>query len=275
MSNWREKEWKLPRKGDVVKDPDGNLGRVLRSEGTLTKRNLWIVDVKGTEIYSGEPAEMFEVVENSTASDFHIERYHIKGFKVGALCSYKQDSGIPLEILQLDWNFLRDKMIICLRDLRDFDGPIMKTENDSNLEPFLQEYPPIEEIVSSENTGLKWRLEVMLAEKENDGWSNNGSPWEFFNREDALKEVDKWKSRLLIRRVASVLSSHWKISFPCWTVEAIIADDKILTRVKRIEASSGAPGYFETSMHASLAMKMISPEHWLKAYDFTQDGPLI
>ena len=275
MSEWREKEWKLPRKGDVVKDPDGNLGRVLRSEGTLTKRNLWIVDVKGTEIYSGEPAEMFQVVDNSIASDFHEERYKLKGFKVGALCSYRQDSNIPLEILQVDWNFLRDKMVICLKDLREFDGQVMKTENDSNLEPFLQEYPPLEEIVSAENSGLKWRIEVFLAEKENEEWVNCGSPWEFFKKEDALLEIEKWKARLLIRRVASVLSSHWKISFPCWTVETIIQDGKILTRVKKIEASSGAPGYFETSMHASLAMKMISPEIWIKAYDFTQDGPLV
>ena len=53
MSGWREKEWKLPRKGEVVKDPDGNLGWVLRSEGTLTKRILWIENVKGTRRGAG------------------------------------------------------------------------------------------------------------------------------------------------------------------------------------------------------------------------------
>jgi hypothetical protein len=275
MSDWREKEWKLPRKGDVVKDPDGNLGRVLRSEGTLTKRNLWIVDLKDCEIYSNEPAEMFEVVDNIIASDFHKERYGLKGFKVGALCSYKQDSDIPLEILQLDWSFLRDKMILCLRDLREFNGVVMKTENDYNLEPFNQEYPPLDEIYSIENSGLKWRLDVFLAEKENEGWANCGSPWEFFSKEDAIKEVERWKARLSIRRVASVLSSHWKVSFPCWTVEAIIVENEIQTRVKKINASSGAPGYFQTALHASTAMKMISLETWLKAYDFSQDGPLI
>ena len=275
MSGWREKEWKLPRKGEVVKDPDGNLGWVLRSEGTLTKRILWIENVKGTEIYSGEPSEMFECVENQIASDFHKERYSLKGFHVGALCSYRNDSDIPLEILQLDWSFLRDKMIFCLKDLRNFNGEVMKTENDQNLSVFNHDYPPIENILSDSNNGMKYRLDVFLAEKTTEGWTNTGSPWEFIKQEDAINEIDSWKSRLMIRRVSSVLSSHWKISFPCWTVEVTKIDEELFTRVKKVEASSGAPGYFQTALHAALASKMISLQTWSKAYLFSQDGPII
>jgi hypothetical protein len=274
MSSWREKEWKLPRKGEVVKDPDGNLGWVLRSEGTLTKRILWIEDVKGCEIYSGEPAEMFECVENQIASDFHKERYSLKGFRIGALCSYRGDRDVPLEILQMDWSFLRDKMIFCLKDLRNFRGEVMKTENDSNLVIFDENYPSLQEIVSSEDTGLKYRIDVFLAEKDSQGWTNTGSPWEFHDKESALKEVESWRSRLLVRRVSSVLSSHWKVSFPCWTVEAILEEGEFLTRVKRVEALSGAPGYFETASHASLAMKLVPPQDWFRSYFFSHDGPI-
>jgi hypothetical protein len=275
MSSWREKEWKLPRKGEVVKDPDGNIGRVLRSEGTLTKRILWIEDVKGTEIHSGEPAEMFEKIENEIASEFHLKRYDLKGYKVGAICSYRHDKDIPLEILQMDWNFLRDKMTFCLKDLRNFNGTIMKTENDSILEVFNHNYPSLQNIISDTESGLKYRINISVTEKETSGWTNTGSQWEFMNYDDVINEVESWKSRLYIRRVSSVLSSHWKISFPCWTIEATKKGEEFFTRVKKVESSSGEPGFFETSMHASLALKMINPEIWAKSYIYSQDGPLL
>ena len=102
MSEWREPEWRIPRKGEVVKDPDGNLGRVFRTEGTLQKRFLWIKDEKDTEIYSGEPAELFKITDSSTASNFQLRRYRLKGYSPGALCSYKGNMKIPLEILEMN-----------------------------------------------------------------------------------------------------------------------------------------------------------------------------
>ena len=48
-----------------------------------------------------------------------------------------------------------------------------------------------------------------------------------------------------------------------------------MTRVRKIEAATGAPGYFETSLHAALAMKMIDSETWFLGYGLSQDGPLI
>jgi hypothetical protein len=274
MSKWRELEWKTPRKGDVIRDSDGNIALVTRTEGPLNSKNLWASDEKGTEIYTNEPCSQFQVVENEKASKFHISRYKIMGYEVGALCSYR-NTEIPLEILQVDWSFLRNKMTFCLRDLREFSGEIMKTENLKNLKVFSHNYPPVEQVFSTENTGTKYRIEVSLVERSNPGWENCGSPWEFFEKEDALKEVERWKAQLKIRRVASVLSSHWKTEFPCWIVEAKNFKDKILTRVRKTETATGSPGYFQTSMHAALAMKMISSETWHAAYNFSQDGPLV
>ena len=274
MSNWREPVWKLPRKGDVVKDHEGRIGLVLKIHGPLGGKKLWITDEKGTEIYSEEPSEYFQVVENSVAENFHKERYRIMGFRIGALCSFR-DTDIPLEIVQMDWSFLRNRMIFCIKDLREYKGEIMKTDTLQNLNVFSHEYPPIEQIFSVHESGTKYRIDISLVEKEENGWSTCGSPWEFFDKESALQEIERWKDFLKIRRVASVLSSHWKIKFPCWIVESTNENGEFMTRVRKTNSATGSPGYFQTSLHAALAMKMLPPEVWYRAYNFSQDGPLL
>jgi hypothetical protein len=272
MSEWREPEWRIPRRGEVVRDFDGNLGRVLRSEGTLQKRVLWIQDEKGTEIHSGVESEAFQLVDSQTASDFQHRRYDLMGYRVGALCNYKGNLNIPLEILQMDWNPVRYKMTICMRDRRSFKSEIMKTEERSLIVPFSMDFPPVETIFSSQDSGLKYRLEVNLVEKNNEGWAGTGSPWEFFRIEDALEEVENWKARLMIRRVASVLNADWKIQFPCWTVDAILEDGVILTRVREVETLNGSPGYFRSATHAALAVQMVKEKTWLKALSSSLDS---
>jgi hypothetical protein len=271
MSEWREQEWRIPRKGEVVRDSDGNLGRVLRSEGTLLKRKLWIADEKGTEIYSEEDAENFQLVDAPTTHDFQLRRYELMGYRVGRICSYKGNTNIPLEILQLDWNPVRYKMTVCLKDCREFRSEIMKTEERTLIIPFGEDFPPVETIFSATDSGLKYRVEVNLVEKDREGWAGVGSPWEFFTSEDALNEVENWKARLMIRRVASVLNSEWKIQFPCWTIDAIHDNGEFLTRVKEVNSLNGSPGYFRTALHAALATTMIKPEIWSRALCSSQD----
>lgn len=274
MSQWSEPEWKLPRKGEVVKGVEGNdgvIGRITSSRGTFTDRNIWIEDVKGIEIFSDEPAENFIRADRETTINFHIERLKLKGFYVGALCSYKGDLEIPLEIVQMDWNLVRDKMEFCLKDLRKFELEPLKTDDEELIEVFDQLYPSIENIYSDTDNGLKYRLIVSLSEKDEVKWTTSGSPWEFKHKEDALSEVERWKSRLKVRRVASVLASVWKVEFPCWTVDATLKEDTLLLRVKKVDSSTGAPGYFKTALHASLAIKMVDLIDWKNVFDFTQD----
>jgi hypothetical protein len=272
MSEWREQEWRIPRKEEVVKDPDGKLGRVTHTEGTLMKRRLWVENHNGTEMYSGEDAELFQVADLHTTSDFHHLRYNLKGYRVGSLCSYKGDPRIPLEILQMDWSNLRHKMSFCLKDSREFQGEVMLTDDDKLILPFDESsFPSREGIFSNSDSGLKWRLQINLVESSRDSWTNCGSPWEFFSKDDALKEVENWKARLMIRRVASVLNNEWKIEFPCWTVEAKMIDGKILTRAVEVKHANGSPGYFKTALLAAHASKIISPEEWMKALSPSQD----
>lgn len=271
MSGWREKEWRIPRKGDVVKDHDGNLGIVTGSLGTLTKRRLWVSNVNDTEIHTDEYAELFNIVELDVAKKFHIQRLDIKGFREGSLCMFKNSTEIPLEVIHIEWNSVRAIPILWLQDLRSYDDNILKTEHVESLSPFDLNFPPIDTIFSSEDSGLKWRLEVNLVEVERPGWAGSGSPWEFSSKEKALEEVENWKSRLQIRRVSSVINSSWNINFPCWTIELIEREGKTLSRVKNVDSYNGFPGYFPTALHAATALKLLPLETWKRAFISSQD----
>lgn len=268
MSSWVEKEWRAPRKSEVVKDIDGNLGWVFRTEGPLTSKKIWVWNENDVEIHTAEDSRNFEIVDIETSSEFQKRRYDKKGYRVGALCCYKGNPNVPLQILQVDWNPVRYKMTVCLKDLRQFESEVMKTEEDDLIIPYRSEYPPLDSILSNYDTGLKWRLDVSLIEKDSPSWTNCGSVWEFFSKEDALQEVEIWKSRLLVRRVASVICADWKIAFPCWTVEYL--EGKL--KVSQVDKYTGAAGYFPTAIQASIAMLMIPVDRWLSSYGATQDS---
>lgn len=268
MSSWVEKEWRVPRKSEVVKDIDGNLGWVFKTEGPLNSKKIWVWNENDVEIYTAEDSQNFEIVDQATASAFQVRRYNNKGYLVGALCCYKGNPDVPLQILQMDWNPVRYKMTVCLRDLRKFDSEIMKTEDDDLIVPYKPDFPSLQSILSNYDTGLAWRLDVNLIEKTAPGWTNCGSVWEFFQKEDALREVQIWRSRLFIRRVASVLNFGWKISFPCWTIEYL--DDKL--RVVPVNSYTGSPAYFSTAVQAATALLMVPLEEWKNSNDATQDS---
>jgi hypothetical protein len=268
MSSWVEKEWRVPRKSEVVRDIDGNLGWVFKTEGPLNSKKIWVWNENDVEIYTAEDSQNFEIADHDTSAAFQKRRYNNKGYRIGALCCYKGNANIPLQILQMDWNPVRYKMTVCLKDLRKFDSEIMKTEDDELIVPYHENFPPIESILSNYDTGLKWRLEINLIEKDSPSWTNCGSVWEFFHQEDAMRELSIWKSRMLIRRVASVLNADWKISFPCWTVEYL--NDKL--RVVQVDNYTGAPGYFSNATKAAMALNMIPLEEWRASNDATQDS---
>ena len=267
MSNsWLEPEWKIPRSGDIVKSPDNVLGKVVKIEGTMLKRQLWINDVNGLEIYSGEDAEDFMKVSLDDAKMFEIERHGILGYKVGTICKYKNNSSIPLEIIKMDWNMVRHKMIYHVKDLRVFKEEIFRSDNSSDIIPFKEEYPSLENIYSDSLSGLKYRINISIEKTNNTGWTNCGSPLEFNYEEDAIREIESFNSRLKIRRIASVLNADWNLSFPCYTIDAF-KDNKgnIQSRIIQVKNFINHPGYFKTGCHAAYALKLIPLSDWLNA----------
>jgi hypothetical protein len=268
MKSWAEKEWRIPRKGEVVRDLDGNLGWVVRSQGSLVERSVWINNENDVEIHTCVDSKNFTLVDVEENKKFHLRRHANKGFVIGALCSFKSDLNVPLKIVQLDWNAIRYCMTICLVDMRKFSSEILMTEDSNLLELFSQEFPKIENIFSTYDTGLRWRLDISLVEKDPPGWTNCGSPWEFYSREDAIAEYEIWKSRMKARRLASVINSDWKVSLPAWVVE--VSDNNEL-RVHPVSTYNGSPAYFRTALHAATALGMLDLKDWKNCMGFTQD----
>ena len=271
MKNWSEQEWRLPRMHEVVKDENGNTGYVSKTSGPFNERKLWIRDKNELEIYSEQDPKLFTVCNQKETKDFQIERYENLGFKRGLICVYKEAHNIPIEIQELDWNSVRMKMSCFAYDRRTFKSAAIKVADVAILSPFESTFPRYEDILSEKHNGLKYRIEVNLVEKNNPGWSNEGSPWEFIKKEDALNEIFIWEARLKIRRIASVLNIGWKIQFPCWTVEFLNKDGTFLTRAKEVYSFNGSCAYFKTAAHAVLAAKMIKPEVWLNSVGVTID----
>jgi hypothetical protein len=243
------------------------LGSVTRIEGSLEQKFIWVENSDGNEIYTEAPVNLFEVVDHQIAKAFVFQKFEKQGYRKGAICTFRENENVPLEIVELDWSPLNYKLTIYLKSLVHFNSDVFVTRKLENLKIFELYYPSYESIFSTQDSGLKWRLEVNLVEKENPSWENVGSPWEFMKKEDALTEVESWKERLKIRRVMSVVNAGWKPRLPCWTIEATMNH----LRIKKVETFLGAPGYFPTAMHAAFAMKMLSVDTWKKALFFSQD----
>ena len=271
MSKWREKQWRIPYKDEVVRDSDGNIGIVTGSMGNLVKRRLWINNVNGTEIYSDADAELFMVVSLDESKKFNVDRLKALGFRENCLCSFRNNNDVPLELLHVEWNELAHAPLFVLRDLRKIDENIVKTNNECDLKPFDLNLPPLESFFSSVDSNLKYRLEINLVEISRDGWAGVGSPWEFMNSETAMNEVENWKSRLKIRRIMSVINANWEITFPCWTISMIIKDQEKHLVVKTVDSLVGCTSYFPTALHAATALKLLPEDNWKKSLTISTD----
>ena len=269
---WEESERRVPRDRDIVKHIDGSIGIVKKTTGSLYKKFLTVDDFTGSEIYADEDANLFYVLDKQGFIDFHTKQYDYIGYRVGALCSFKKNFNIPLEIVKLEWNTMYSRMLFLVVDRREFNREVMKTTNSKLIELFDLNFPKPDNFFSDINTGLPFRIEVNLVETQNKGWTNCGSPWEFQTKESAMSEYESWKSRLKIRRAASIINTGWDFSFPAWTVDTTIINGEILTRVKEVTCFTGAPAYFKSALHAAFATKIIQSIDWLLASSFTEDA---
>lgn len=271
MNPWLEPERRIARKGDVLIDSQGLLIRVMKTDGSLSKRWVWAENVNGTEVYSNEPEENFTHASPEITNSFYKEYFAIRGYSVGTICTYKKDDNIPLEIVQVDWSKFRQKVIICSKDLRQFNSEILKTEEMELLVPSPLAMPNIETILNKSDSSLKWRINLSVTETENNGWTVTGGIFDFQEKDDAYKEIEIWKSRLLIRRVASVINGSWTPSFPSWFVESSYVDGEFRTRVAKTVTFNGAPAYFPTALHAAHAAKIVTINDWRNSIGFTSD----
>lgn len=269
MNPWREKDLRIPLKGELVRDPDGIIGIITRTTGTVSKRHVWVNDVHDNLIHEDAPSESFTLLDVDELKKFQLERLsNTKNIKVGRIC-YLNDINSPFEILHLEWNDLYQRPFIWLKSYREFDDTIIKITDIDFLTPFDLNIPEISLFFSNIDTKLNWRLDVNLVEIPATGWSVNGNEWRFSSKENAMTEYNNWNARLKIRRICSVINGDWQIKFPCWTV---VMDSNKNFKVSEIDSFTGFPAYFKTATHAAYALKHIDNEIWKCAYDTTIDS---
>jgi hypothetical protein len=271
MNPWREKDWRIPLKGELVKDKDGIVGIVTRTIGTVSKRHVWVNDIHDNEIHDGAPSEHFEILDVTELKKFQLQRLENKhNISVGTICYLYNDVNLPFKIILLEWNDLYQRPFIWLDNQKEFDQSIIKIDNIDHITPFDLNIPPIEQFFSNENSKLNWRLDINLIESTlNDGWGVNGNEWRFSSKDSAMKEFNNWSARLKIRRICSVIAGDWKPQFPCWTIE-MNTDQQF--RVCEVKSFSGFPAYFKTATHAAYALSHIPNGLWLNAYDTSIDS---
>lgn len=278
MGIWKKNDsvWIVPRIGDVVIDDNGVCGIISSMNENSLERKLNVNDEFGIEIHSNESMDLFMKADTKKTKEFYDLMLKNEGYYVGNLCSYK-NIDVPLEITDVFFNVIGYRIILKLKDLREYDGDILECNDKNDIIPFTEKYPSLDNMLNDSMSGLRYRLEIFLHEKENvEGWTNCGSVWEFFDEQDAMNEVKRIESQLKIRRVSSVMCSGWKIKFPCWTIEVSIDDDgNEKTRVTKVYSGLIHSGYFDTAVHASYALKILGSKVFLNACGFSQDGPIV
>ena len=268
MSTWVEKEWRVPRRGEVVMSEDYVIGRVINVHGTIGAKLLDIENIEGVEIFTNVPADTFNLVGAKQSRDFQYARVAKLGLVKGAICTLSNDLNVPLEIIETRWIEWNLKLEIWVRDLRSYEDNIFHAKNEHSLTPFNLNLPPKEVLFSTIDSNLKWRIQVFLEEKESLGWAPTGDQWSFGDRDDALDEIDAWNAKLKIRRIASLINNTWKPKFNkneiAYTIEMMLKDSQPQARIIAIKSYTGAPAYFPTPCHAALALNYLGIQEWFK-----------
>lgn len=268
--HWQEKGWRIPKRGEVVKDENNVKGIVTEANGILDKKMLWVNDVKGVELHSNSPAELFTIVSIEETRAFHLEMLCLKGYFPGAYCT-PTTSDIPLQIVSIEhlmWNAQK----IVLRDMRRYDLTTIEVNRTQVLKTSTDSVNPCAIFDQTDST-LEWKIAFQLEHHEAKGGFNVGSPMSFSTEEEARFEIKRIYCRLKARRIASVMNGDWK-NETGWFV--IARDHPILGYQIRLEKSIemiGAPCYFKDALTAAIGSSYMTTEEWFLANSVSRDKP--
>lgn len=268
--SWKVPEWRVPRRGEVVKDINGSLGFVTDCTNDLRTRKLWISNSAGLEIYTDVKATDFSVASEDDSRIFHSARLESLGFKENRIYYVKESQ--PLILEKIEWH--NGKMIFLLRDVTKLEDNLLKTENHSILKRFDLEFPEeISAFFSDEDSALGFKVRLELIEKDASGWTNSGSPLAFSTLEIAKKEILSWVDRLKIRRIASIINAEWTPDFRTahFYVKPDVKNGICSCYISSTSEIIGEPAYFRSALHAAFAMTLLDPIVWCNANSYTQD----
>lgn len=267
--DWTLREERIPRRKDVVTDADGNLCIVVKSEGDFTGRLLWLEDVQGQEIYSCENFKNFRLANTQQTRDFYLSYKKNLGWIPGRIYTIK-NKDYPLLLVSMDYDLVKQEMLYVFRDLNTSDSKFLKTLDESLLDKIPEWYHHIKQIAFSEDSSslLVNHLKIELEERDPiiNMWSVSGSELSFSTRDEAEAEVAKWRDRLKIRRISSVLSmtEKKKSSMVAFGEEGFLF-------ITDFEMNSGQPAVFNSRVDAAVALMSLGEATWMNALTISSD----
>lgn len=259
---------------EIVHCPGGEFGRISSVGGTFAEKLVTVENESGEIIYENADASAFHVADIEISSKFQIRRYNLMGYTIGAMCMFKGNEDHPLEIKVMEWKPLRLQMMFITHDLLRPENPPIKTYNHRYIPLFIDEsLVEGDAVFNPENTGLKYRLEMNLVEKENvNGWTNAGSIFEFSTKERAMNEIEGIIARLKLRRISSVMGVHFKyFKYPGWTLTVDKLNGELYIKLHKVYERGAWPCFFPTACHAAKAAKLVTPKEVSRALGYTID----
>jgi hypothetical protein len=259
--DWTIKEWRNPRKNDVVIDTQGEVGIVTVTHKTDGfERNLTIENIDGEVIYENVSPKSFSSCSHTQTREFFLQYKDKKGWKRGYV--YKLvGKDVPLLLIDMEYSFINQEMLYVFKNLSSSEKQYFKTSNEKLLE-HLEVYQEIANsaFIEDDTCSLRYKAEFNLVDKGkgyHEKWSVSGSAVHFGEIEVAQEEILRWVAKMKIRRLASVLSKMPK------GIEAEIAiteDNEIYA--KPFSHMIGQPAIFNSLVSAGIAINSLNVETW-------------
>jgi hypothetical protein len=267
--DWTIREDRIPRRKDVVIDPEGNLGIVVKTSGDFSGRSLYVEDVKGQEVYSGEDSSHFRIANVDQTKKFYLSYKNNLGWIKNRIYTIREKD-YPLQLVEMDYDLVKQEMFYVFRDLNVPEQKFLKTLNESLVEKIPEWYYETAAIFSSEDLNSSFacsiKIEIEETESNVEGWTVTGSELYFSSKILAEMEIKKWRDRLKIRRFASVFSMTEKRK------EAIVSlgEDGFLF-VSEFTNRNGQPAVFNSRVDAAVAMITIGEHAWVNVLNIEID----
>jgi hypothetical protein len=265
--DWTLREWRNPRKNDVVIDSLGQLGFVISTKSipNSIERNLWVENVDGEIVWENVSPKEFQLASHDQTRKFYLAYKERKGWKRGKVyCVANRDH--PLLLVDMEYDLVNQEMVYVFKDLTSSEEKFLKTMKEELIEKIEGDSQEAAEaaFLEDESSSLRYAIDVNIIDRGESfhkvGWSVSGGALKFGEIELAMAEIQRWVSRMKIRRVASVLSKTSNSSY----AEVSITESGNLF-VRDFSGDSGQPAVFNSKISAGIAIATIPIETWRNA----------
>jgi hypothetical protein len=263
--DWTIKEWRNPRKNDVVIDPLGEFGLVVLSKGDHIIRNLWVENIDGDITWENVPPKDFTLCTQKQTREFYLKYKEKKGWHRGKIYTVV-DKDYPLLLIDMEYDLYKQEMVYVFRDLSSPEKKFFKTLNESLLSFVEGDFQLAADaaFIEDDLCSLRYRIDLQLIDRgeafHEKGWNVSGSSLLIAEQEQAQEEIDRWLARMKIRRVASVLSK-----MPMGIISEVALSEQGELYARESTGYCGQPAIFNSKVAAGIAIATLPAEVWKKA----------